>query len=89
MIWKTFIPTQRALRKRRKEKPPLRAIANQHVLERENKLVLSLFEKWNTSQRVFGARRKIDDLEGRKLASHFASVAVCQLKFGGKKKSPY
>ncbi|GBM55967.1 hypothetical protein AVEN_240571-1 [Araneus ventricosus] len=37
MIWKTFIPTQRALRKRRKEKPPLRAIANQHVLERENK----------------------------------------------------
>ncbi|GBN33396.1 hypothetical protein AVEN_85121-1 [Araneus ventricosus] len=37
MIFKTFIPTQRALRKRRKEKPPLRAIGNQHVLERENK----------------------------------------------------
>ncbi|GBM98121.1 Prostaglandin reductase 3 [Araneus ventricosus] len=35
-----------------------------------------LFVKWNASQRIFGVRRKRDDLEGRKLASHFANVAV-------------
>ncbi|GBO01959.1 hypothetical protein AVEN_49909-1 [Araneus ventricosus] len=36
----------------------------------------SLFEKWNASQRDFGVRRKRDDSERRKLASHSLSIKV-------------
>ncbi|GBN48782.1 hypothetical protein AVEN_105189-1 [Araneus ventricosus] len=65
MIWKTCIPTQRALRKRRKEKPPLRAIANQHVLERENKARPLSVRKMEYEPTRFRSTAK-DRLFGRK-----------------------